>query len=511
MGNKQFAGARLRRLRRQRGMSQAAMATRMGLSLSYVCQLENDQRPVTPAVLLKLSEAFQCDLADFADTHDRRLMSELQTVLRDRTVVTDEVAPADLGRLVDQAPELAATLVSLYHRHVRLHEDYRQLVHRFYGDEQRPPLAPLPHEEVRDFFNRRQNYVDRLDRAAEELAARLRLVPGSRAAALAAELASRRNVRVVFERDGLAPGELRRLDPDGRRLHVAPSLNDGQQAFQIATQLALTAYGDLIEAEVREAGLVDEESQALARHGLAHYFAGATLMPYRAFLGAAGQSGYDIEALQQQFHVGFESVCHRLSTIQRPGARGVPFYFVRVDQAGNISKRQSAAPFHFAQQGGACPLWHVHDAFSQPGRILTQVAEMPDGTRFFGLARTIERGGGGYHEPRKVFAVGLGCEVSHADALVYARGLDLRSHQHVVPIGPGCRVCPRTNCAQRAFPPVGKYLETDTNSESLVSYRFVDEPAPMERPSRGDRPRESAAPRATAPAGPRARRVRSRS
>ena len=150
----------------------------------------------------------------------------------------------------------------------------------------------------------------------------------------------------------------------------------------------------------------------------------------------------------------------------------MPFYFVRIDQAGNISKRQSATAFHFARHGGACPLWQVHEAFSQPGRILTQVAEMPDGARFFGIARTIERGGGGYEARRKLFAIGLGCELSHARELVYADGLDVTAPRGVVPIGPGCRVCPRTDCVQRAFPPAGKKLIADSDAESLVSYRF---------------------------------------
>ncbi len=178
--------------------------------------------------------------------------------------------------------------------------------------------------------------------------------------------------------------------------------------------------------------------------------------------------------MQQRFQVGFESVCHRLSTLQRSGARGVPFYLVRVDQAGNISKRQSATAFHFASQGGGCPLWHVHNAFSSPGRIITQVAEMPDGTRFFGMARTIERGGGAFFAQRKLFAIGLGCELRHARELVYADGIDLAAERRVVPIGPGCRVCPREGCAQRAFPPAGKALVTDLDRETLASYRFMD-------------------------------------
>lgn len=472
-----YVGSKLRRLRQQFGLNQAGLADRLGLSLSYTCQLENDQRPVTGPVLEKLAAAFRVDLADFAEGDERRLVSEVQALVRDRAVTSANananVSATDIARFVEQMPDMAATLVALYHRHLRLDEEYRQLVHRFYGEQQHAALAPQPHEEVRDYFNRRNNYIDSLDRAAEGVARRLALTPGRRTAALADELRTRHGITVVFDATGLAADELRALDATRRRLTVAPALSDGQQAFQLATQLALASYRDLVDAEVRDAGLLDEQSMALARHGLAHYFAGATLMPYRAFLRAAADGHYDIEALQQRFHVGFETVCHRLSTIQRPGERGVPFYFVRVDQAGNISKRQSATAFHFAQQGGACPLWHVHEAFAQPGRILTQVAEMPDGTRFFGIARTVERGGGGFFNPRKVFAIGLGCEISHAHALVYARGLDLTASHSAVPIGPGCRVCPRQACAQRAFPPIGKLLETDTNRESLISYRFT--------------------------------------
>ncbi len=274
-------------------------------------------------------------------------------------------------------------------------------------------------------------------------------------------------------RDPLRDGNaLRRYEPARKRLWIPAHLSDAQQAFQIATQYALIAQREAIDAEVRDGGYSDAAAQGLARQGLAHYFAGATLLPYEAMLAAARESRYDIEWLEQRFHVSFETVCHRLSTLQRPGQRGVPFYFVRIDQAGNISKRQSATAFHFARHGGACPLWQVHEAFAQPNRILTQVAEMPDGTRFFGIARTIARGGGGWQARRKLFAIGLGCELSHARELVYADGLDVHAPRGVVPIGPGCRVCPRTDCVQRAFPPAGKVLVADSDAESLVSYRF---------------------------------------
>jgi len=475
---KLFVGPRVRRLREQQGWNQATLAQRLSVSLSYVSQIENNQRPVTAGVLLKLAETFGGDIGQFSEDQDKRLLAELDAALHDRTLRTDRLPPAALTRLLDQAPELVESFLKLYQRHHRLQEEHAQSIDRYYGElggtEQRAGQALTyvpPHEEVRDHLNRRNNYLDDLDRLAESLATALGLTPGLRAAAIAALL--RRELRVEVVAAGQNPsGLLRHYEPARRRLTLPEGLNDAQQAFQLATQYALLAHGDAIEAEIAAGGFTDAATQALARQGLAHYFAGALILPYAPFLDAARQLRYDIELLQLHFHVSFETVCHRLSTLQRPQARGVPFYFVRLDQAGNISKRQSATSFHFARHGGACPLWHVHEAFAQPGRILTQVTEMADGTRFFGIARTIERGNGGFRKRRKLFAVGLGCELAHARELVYADGLDLLHPSDVVPIGPGCRVCPRSDCVQRAFPPAGKPLRVDSDTESLVSYHF---------------------------------------
>lgn len=471
---KLFVGPRVRRLREHLGWNQGVLAERLGLSLSYVSQIETNQRPVTASVLLRLAEVFGGDVAQFSEEQDKRVLAELDSALHDRTLSRDSVAPAQLARMIEQAPELVDAFLSLYQRHQRLLEEHQQTVDRFYGElggeQQRMALSPLPHEAVRDHFNRRTNHIDSLDRLAETLAQDLRLQPGQRVGPLREALRERCGVTVQMQE---GEGEsLRAYEPARRLLRLPAHLTDAQQAFQLATQYALLAAAEPLDAEVADGGYADEPTRALARQGLAHYFAGAVLLPYGQFLAAARESRYDIELLQQRFHVSFETVCHRLSTLQRPGARGVPFYFVRVDQAGNISKRQSATAFHFARHGGACPLWQVHEAFGQPGRILTQVAEMPDGTRFFGLARTIERGGGGYQARRKQFAIGLGCELSQARELVYADGLNIDAPRNVAPIGPGCRVCPRENCVQRAFPPAGKRLVADSNRESLVSYRF---------------------------------------
>jgi XRE family transcriptional regulator, fatty acid utilization regulator len=477
---KLFVGPRVRRMREQLGWNQGLLAQRLGLSLSYVSQIETNQRPVTAGVLLRLAEVFGGDVSQFSEEQDKRLLAELDGALQDRTLSPGKavsVSPTQLSRMVEHAPELVESFLTLYQRHQRLKEEHEHTVARFYGElgseQARASSVPLPHEEVRDHFNRRNNHIEALDHLAEELAQSLQLRPGQRVEALRGALLQRCGVAVEWLDAGADPSLLlRRYEPQRRCLRLSAHLSDAQQAFQIATQYAMLAAADAIAAEVEEGGFSDESTRALARQGLAHYFAGAVLLPYGEFLASARECRYDIEWLQQRFHVSFETVCHRLSTLQRPGARGVPFYFVRVDQAGNISKRQSATAFHFARHGGACPLWHVHEAFAQPGRILTQIAEMPDGSRFFGIARTIERGGGGYRAQRKLFAIGLGCDLTHARELVYASGLDLGPSAQAAMIGPGCRVCPRENCVQRAFPPAGKAMVPNVDSESLVSYRF---------------------------------------
>ena len=283
-------------------------------------------------------------------------------------------------------------------------------------------------------------------------------VGGGRAAALERLLAERHDVRTVVADD---LSDRRRYDPAGRLLALGRGLDEGRRAFQMAAQYSYLAHGDLLARLTDVPGLAGDESRALARIGLASYFAGAVLLPYRAFLSAAEGVGYDIGLLGERFGVSVETVCHRLSTLQRPGEAGVPFVFVRVDRAGNISKRHSATDFHFSRIGGTCPLWNVYEAFSSPDRFITQVAQMPDGRTYLWVASTIGRRPGRYGATAAQFAVGLGCDVRHAPRLVYARGLDLGDPATAVPIGPGCRLCERVGCPQRAFPLVGRPLDID--------------------------------------------------
>src|ERR1700722_18817616 len=276
-------------------------------------------------------------------------------------------------------------------------------------------------------------------------------------------------VRVVVDAD-LPAHAKRSYDPQTKVLRIAQWLLPGQRSFQIATQLALVSQPELLSAIVATDDQLTPESRGVARIGLANYFAGAFLLPYREFHSAAAELRYDIDLLARRFEVGFETVCHRLSTLQRPQLRGVPFIFVRTDRAGNISKRQSATAFHFSRVGGSCPLWVVHDAFAQPGRIVTQVAQMPDGRTYFWVARSTTAEPRRYLGPDKSFAIGLGCDVAHAENLIYSVGIDLKDAEAIVPIGAGCKICERPACPQRAFPYLGHPVRVDPHSSTGLPY-----------------------------------------
>ena len=251
----------------------------------------------------------------------------------------------------------------------------------------------------------------------------------------------------------------------------------------MAAELAYLEFGDLIDKLVDEGKFTSAESRTLARLGLANYFAAATVLPYRQFHDVAENFRYDIERLSAFYSVSYETICHRLSTLQRPSMRGVPFSFVRVDRAGNMSKRQSATGFHFSSSGGTCPLWNVYETFANPGKILVQIAQMPDGRSYMWVARTVERRASRYGQPGKTFAIGLGCELRHAHRLVYSEGLDL-SGDNATPIGAGCRVCERDNCPQRAFPALGRALDLDEHRSTVSPYlvRHRDVPADSTEP-----------------------------
>jgi XRE family transcriptional regulator, fatty acid utilization regulator len=469
MMKKAFMGVRLRRLREERRLTQQAVASAIGISLSYLNQIENNQRPLTVGVLLKLNAAFGVDVQLFSEDDEARLISDLREALSDPHI-GETISTAELRELAVNMPAVGRALVNLSRKHRQALEQTAALAAQFGEDRQGETalLPSTPYEEVRDFFYTQHNYIAQLDEAAEALANRLSASGAVSADLLRAHLEQQYKISVTI--DGALGDVQRRYDAAGRSLRISRHLDPGQQAFQLATQIAMLACGPEISAIAAEAHMTNDEARALARIGLANYFAGALILPYERFRASAKQKRYDIDLLSDEFDVGFETICHRLSTLQRPSARGVPFFFIRVDRAGNISKRQSATDFHFSRIGGTCPLWNVYEAFAHPDRILTQLARMPDERTYLWIARSVTKRRGGYGTLPKTFAVALGCDVRHAADLIYSRGLNVLDSASVTPIGMGCKVCERSDCPQRAFPPLGRPLAIDERQSLFAPY-----------------------------------------
>jgi len=467
---KLYAGARVRELRTREKMTQAAFAERLGVSPSYLNQIESNQRPLSAAVVLALAEAFRLDVATLAVDEADRLAADLREALADPLFAEDGPGPQDIRQVANASPAFARAFLALHRAHQRANERLASLDDALTREDR--TLSPLPWEEVRDFFHYCDNYIDAVDKVAESFSEASGIGAGGgrdKIAAAAAWLESRHGLRVIFPAES---GALRAYDPATRVLSISAAAPVATQAFQLAHQVALIEHEKLLDATLDFARFQSAGAREIAKIGLANYFAGAAILPYGAFQKAARELRHDLQLLAARFSASLEQVAHRLSTLQRPGIKGVPFFFVRVDQAGTITKRHSATQLQFARFGGACPLWNVHQAFETPGRIIRQLAETPEGVRYLCLATDVTKHGGGWRAPTRRYAIGLGCEVKHASGIVYSEGLDLSNDTAYEPIGVSCRICERANCHQRSVPPVEKSLKVDHNRREVIPYRL---------------------------------------
>lgn len=457
---KLYAGAKLRETRLKLGLTQKSFAAKLGVSLPYLNQMENNNRPVSAGVVLALAQEFGFDVTDLSTGDTERLVSDMREAMAD-PVFNDSAPLADLRLAASNAPALARAFLELHRAYKQTHERLASLDEAL--GQQASTLPVSPWEEVRDFFHYCDNYIDAIDRAAERLATHLDPVD-------AAKTVLRDHGITVSE---TATGPLRHYDHATRVLKLSSQADSATRRFQILHQLALITQDPLLEATLDLARFQSDDSRAVAKIGLANYFAGAALLPYQAFLAAAQETRHDLEILARRFGASIEQIAHRLSTLQRPGAKGIPFFFVRVDQAGTITKRHSATRLQFARFGGACPLWNVHKAFETPSSFLRQLAETPDGVRYVSLARDVSKPGGAWGAPVRRYAIALGCEVAHASDLVYADGLDIASPSAFEPIGISCRICDRSACHQRSVPPLERNLRIRFNKRGVLPYEIA--------------------------------------
>ena len=454
-------GRTVRRLRTDRGLSQQALASQLGISASYLNLIEHDQRAVTASLLIKLAERLGVELHDLSGRTERALESGLREAFADPLLSAEAVPESELTQLAAEMPNATRAILSLYRAWRVAREDAGAIA---------LPTGRkilLPTEEARDFFNDASNHFPVLEAEAEQIGTALAASPHEMNHAIAERLRHKHGIAVTV---GPLPAALRHFDPTARTLLLSEALPRESRGFQMAFQLALLEARDAVESVIARAAPSSPEAAMLIRIGLLNYIAAAILMPYALFLSSAQDLRHDVESLAARFGVSFEQACQRLSSLQRPGLRGVPFFFLRVDPAGNVSKRFSAAGFPFARYGGSCPRWVVHTAFARPNEVQVQLAELPDGTAFLCFARTVSGPALHYGEPRPTHVVAMGCSIEAAPLVVYADGLDIAHGR--VGIGLSCRLCDRPNCRSRAFPPLEHRLALDPMLTSVSPWRF---------------------------------------
>lgn len=467
-----FMGPRLRRLRRDLGLTQADMAADLEISAPYVALLERNQRPVTADMLLRLARTYRIDLTDLAGDGGADHTARMQSILKEPMFSDIDIPSLEISDLAISYPGMTEAFLRLY---TAYREEQLALADR------RSPArvgaasasgaedfdANDPVEEVRRFLAARRNNFANLDDAAERL---VQVAAGPRG--FIERLKTHHRLSVRYLPPDVMLGSVRRLDLHRRQLLLEDSLDTASLNFQLAQQLAYLELEDEIGAALDDGHFNSKSAELLARRALAGYAAAALIMPYSAFAKAAETRHYDLEALARQFGTSFEQTAHRITTLQRPGLEKVPFFLIRVDPAGNISKLLDGAGFPFAKHGGACPLWSVHGVFRTPRQIVTQWLELPDGQRFFSIARTVTAGGGSFGAMRVERAIAIGCAADHAGQLIYTRDGSGPRADEPTPIGVACRVCHRPRCAARSALPIGRELLPDDFRTLSVPFGF---------------------------------------
>lgn len=441
------------------------MAKSVGVSTAYINLLENNQRSLSVKVLMSIADAYGVDWRDLLQDGSDRLLADLNSAIQDPLFNTGQPDIQELRLAVDHAPKLVENFLHLYRSHTNVIQRVMQTGDQFTDS----ALLSSPEAIVHDYFRDHSNYFDVLEDYAEQLRNENPCEPDDVYYQLKTRLHNRHSIKVSTAPIEQMGRSLRIYDKEGCKIILSEALDFPNRTFQLAHMLGLIECNSQIESLTAsfastDTTSVDDPIQAgkvRCQVELANYFAAAYLLPYSQFKSAAESLAYDINRLCKTFGVSFEQVCHRLTTLQRKGDRGIPFFFIRVDRAGNVTKRFNASSITIAEYGGACPVWDLHASFSNPGTILPQFVELPDGKRFFTISRTADRPAYSRDSQARRQALSLGCELSHVASIGYANPFNQTDEQLYAKIGINCRICPRQSCSQRAHNPLGVELSVD--------------------------------------------------
>ncbi len=464
-----FSGPRIRRIRNQKGLTQTAMAQSLGISPSYLNLIERNQRPLTVQLILKLASVFKIDPEELQGEAGASVAA-LREVFADPLLAGELPGEQELMEIAEAAPNATAGIVKLFQAYREQMARLTDLSDLLARKGHAPALSGkrLPADEVRELFEKRANHFSKLEEEADAFFSLLD-AGDDLASGLKDWLRKEQGISVRVLPVATMPNWRRRYDRHSQRLFLSERLSPFDQLREIAMEACLIRMSVAITSELESLRLGSDEARRLARFELGRYAAHALMMPYTAFQAAAVRARYDIDVLRSRFRVSFEQAANRLTMLQQPNAPGIPFFMLEIDNAGNRFRRAGAQGFPQARFGGACPKLPIHAAFAQPGQILVEAVEMPDGAEFLTIARTLEGPQGSFRERPRRTALLLGCDIGFRDDITYGAALAGPGN---TPVGPACRLCERQGCLARADPPVTRPLGLDEMVTGLSAFDF---------------------------------------
>jgi predicted transcriptional regulator/DNA-binding XRE family transcriptional regulator len=468
---KLLIGHKIRRLRQQQKLTQAQMANDIDVSTSYLNLIERNQRPVTATVLLKLAQSYDIDIKNFAKDDEAETKLRFKEMFNDSFFADIDLTQQDLRDLAALSPETHEAIEKLFFTF----KDQREYISSAEKENISLEDAQDPTYKAMQFFSAQKNYFADLEELAEKIRAEAQLEQTNMFMGLSDYLSYKHKIAVQVLPHNIMANIERRFDYHQRRLLLNEILPHSSKCHQIAAQLALIIYRDALENTIEISGDFDSTTKKLIRLGLANYLAGAIILPYDIFLDAAKKTRYDISILTSRFQVSEEQVLHRLTTLRKPGKSGLPFFFVKVDKAGNISKRitMPGMGMHFPRDNPLCARWEIQSAFDTAPNPAIKLIETPEGGHFLSVAFPVTKKSGAFDAPPRSFAIALGCPLDRAKEWGYSDFVEMEKEK-ATPIGPACRLCWRETCPWRAAAPLNwSNLSIDEYRKDQSPYKVI--------------------------------------
>ncbi len=467
-------GPKIKSFRRQLGLQANKLAEQLGISPSYLNLIESGKRKIDGDLLIKVCEELKIELSDLTNKSDLNLVNDISELLDDQLFEDLDILGPEVKDLVNTNPKIARALIKLGDNYKQKDHEIISKVETLSGKIIDSRKTSFPGEVISDFLQEKKNYFPKLEEFANKIFDKVQLNNRTRYVALCDFLRTEYsiNVKDIIPEEGKPFSKI--FNKNNKELLLSEYNSLETKKLHAAAQIAQEGAINEINDYLSEFKFPSDEAKRLTKIALLNYCAAAILMPYKLFHSECKKLKYDLELLQNTFATSFEQVAHRVTCLQDPKLPGIPFHMLRVDIAGNISKRFSLSGIEIPRYGGACPRWNVYSAFTRPGVIQAAVSKMSNGKKYVCIAKTVEKGVGRYGRKKSMLSIGLGCEAKYAKDFVYTENLNLNDKKTEIPIGVSCRTCDRLDCSQRAFPPLHKKFDVDIDTRGVSVYVKTD-------------------------------------